>query len=269
MPGPYPAALRSRAWTDSFDRPDGPLGLGWIDAHEVRPDLYDSLGIYDGQVAFRTVYGRDLTGGRYYQPPYLPETWAGSPPSDPLMIYPGFGTAVRQMPDGWIPDVEITWSGNVDPAGSGEWVEAAPLLWWNPDHPAGGFGCWLSAIGASSTSNGMGFGIIGFQAAPPDNFSGPDAPVVGVFGWTQTPGDRHTLRIRQVPGDEVEVIFDGVLQWTGDLTTEPFASLIATSTGLHGVALDGHYQAPIETVLTTGGIHDVRFHDYWPQGDTP
>jgi hypothetical protein len=59
--GPTGTASRADRFSDAFDRPPGPLGNGWTDAHTVVPPYQDQVGIVSGGVADVALQGaRDI-----------------------------------------------------------------------------------------------------------------------------------------------------------------------------------------------------------------
>ncbi len=247
------------AWRDDFATERG----GWLTGPAYD---YDPIGVDSGALRDLDPYARR---GVSTSPPFEPEV----PPEDAVhppvdgMIHPGIGWAGRRMPDGYQPDVEVTWAGLWD-IHEGHHIEATPLLWIDPTNPLGGLGCWPITIGYDDESPGIPVGMVGFIGSPPELFATASAPTLGSFAFSHTDETPRRIRIRLTDADAVEVLIDDVSVWSRSLSHSSFTSLATfddlMESNLHGVALDAHLVRPVSQIPDLDGALDVTFHGYVP-----
>lgn len=125
---------KSVNFLDSFDRPNGELGNGWIDGHAWNSAVYDPVGIYNGSAVISNATAR--TGAVYAQ-----DQFTHHPPLNGEQ-HTGIGCAWQDFGTCSV-YVEVEWSGLID-IEAGHHVEGSPVVCVVPSTPEHGLGIWPS-----------------------------------------------------------------------------------------------------------------------------
>lgn len=232
-----------KGFVDSFTRPDGSLGNGWIDGHSVHPEAYEPLGIYDNSVVVLDPTARP--GAVYAEDQSL-----AHPPLNGEQ-HVGIGCAWRDM---GTPEVylEVEWSGL---SSHPYHVEGAPCVHFVPGSEQQALGMWPAMIGTSA-----GVLFIAGIGNPPEVFP---SVIYALAGYTLDNGAPRKLGIL-TDGEYATFYMDGVqleLYPHKDgpaygFDPFPIPANLQGST-LHGLELDTHFVTPWSEIPTTKVIHKI------------
>ena len=221
---------------DTFARPDGPLGYGWIDGHDAYPRMFEPLGISAGNVVVTDPTAR---GDTYADPQDVVTPPAGQ-------LYHGIGCAYRDFGSVAV-RARLTWSGLWTP-GANHHIEATPLLHVRPGTARHGFGVWPSIL------FGVPALLAGSIGAPPEQFA---ALFQGTTAFTHVDGTPRVLELVS-DGAHARVYLDGIEQ-SADWTCPYPLAIPAELTGatMHGFAVDAHL-ITADAIPATPAMADVR-----------
>lgn len=214
------------AFRDSFGRPDGTLGNGWVEGWAATGN-YSELGLHSGAVA---MVGPTIRNGTYPPPCNTTRGLDGSavPPGD---IIAGVGCAWRQTGRTAI-SASIRWSGL--------WqiprhIEATPLLHVTPGTRAFGMGIWPGEL------YGKPVFLVGAIGNPGRFFEPMDAAV-----FNHSDGQPRTITVVS-DGAALRFFLDGapVKLSKAGYDPLPVPEELRGST-LHGFAVDTHCVSPYQ-----------------------
>jgi hypothetical protein len=223
-------------WGDSFHRPDGPLGNGWIDGHDWDPDVYEPVGILDESAVCTNPRSRSGT--------YAPDQTV-HPVTPPGTLYQGIGCAWQDFGTDVI-SVTYRYSGIWTPPTH---VEGGPLLHVVPGTNEHGYGAWLTYF------SGIPLLAVGAIRNPPEDWgANPSAGDFAVVSHTE--GVPRSIELRS-NGTGVTAWLDGtqISMNTHGLDPVPIPVNLLGST-LHGFCVDTHLTTQA-AIPTTPVLHSV------------
>ena len=230
-------------FSDDFQRENSDnLGADWVDGHQLCPDHFEPLGIYENGVVVTN-------------PTTRPGVYDSRPPAEhPLpenKIQPGIGCAWTETGAGKVA-VKIIWSGHFGRSYPVPvlHVEATPLLYVSPENPRFGFGAWFSELFGRIVM------YVGYIGAPPEDFEViATARSLGAH-FTGTPRE---VELRAEEAGAVTVWLDGEqVRFDSRIGLSPVKvdpTMIGST--CHGFAVDAHLVDPLSDIPTLKAVEAV------------